>query len=307
MFPAMGGTVDIHLDTSDASAATRVEALFASHERALSRFRHDSELSALNASGGSAFHASALLFDIVRQALAAAHATSGTFDLTVIEALKAAGYTRSWPFAVAPTVMSRPGLRTASWAAIELDAETSTIRLPADVRIDLGGIGKGYTVDAAITLLRADGCANALVNAAGDLYALGSDPDDETGDGWVVGVHHPLTPEDDDIDVATLRVRDRGVATSGSTRRRWLVGGERYHHLIDARTGRPFDSDMLTVTVVAPTATTADVLAKTAFLLGADDGLRAIADFDAVDALAVTTEGDLLMTAGMGAYVVWRT
>lgn len=94
------------------------------------------------------------------------------------------------------------------------------------------------------------------------------------------------------------------VATSGATKRRWRTpAGERYHHLIDTRTGRPFDSVLLTVTVVARTATAADVLAKTAYLLGAERGLDAVQRHGA-DALAVTTEGAVLTTPGMREYLL---
>lgn len=163
------------------------------------------------------------------------------------------------------------------------------------MRIDLGGIGKGYTVDRAIATLGAR--ANAIVSASGDLYAAGDGPD---GDGWYVGVQDPFAPDDD---LAVLNVNDRGVATSGTTRRRWAAGDLRYHHLIDPREGASSSSDLLTVTVVALTATQADVLAKTALLLGSERGVRMIERFGGAECIAVTAAGDVLTTSGVSEYM----
>jgi thiamine biosynthesis lipoprotein len=292
----MGGTVEVQLPTERAADAPRIEALFAAHERALSRFLADSELCALNNAAPSPFAASSVLFDAVSEALGWACVTDGVFDPTVIEVLEASGYDRSFDAissGAAIAVAERPKTR-AQWSAIELDAEHNMITMPAGTRIDLGGIGKGYTVDRAIAMLGP--AANAMINASGDLYAAGDGPD---GDGWYVGVQDPFAL---DLDLAVLNVNDCGVATSGSIKRRWMAGDTRYHHLIDPRERRSSESDLLTVTVVARTATQADVLAKTAFLLGSREGPRMVERFDGAECVAVTTAGDVLTTSGMAEY-----
>jgi thiamine biosynthesis lipoprotein len=296
-FPAMGGSVEVQLADESGADAGRVEALFDVHERALSRFLPDSELSALNEASPAPFHASSLLFDAVSDALGWACVTDGMFDPTVIDALEASGYDRTFerigrgaPIAVA----ERPRIPRVGWRAIELDAERNLITLPVGVRLDLGGIGKGFTVDRAIAALGPR--ANAMVNASGDLYAAGDGPD---GDGWYVGVQDPFEPS---RDLAVLNVNDCGVATSGSIKRQWIVGDTRYHHLIDPRERASAVSDLLTVSVVAPTATQADVLAKTAFLLGSQAGLRMIERFDGAECIAVTEAGDAVMTSGIAEY-----
>jgi thiamine biosynthesis lipoprotein len=299
VFPAMGGTVELQLVHGGDADIDRVAALFATHERAMSRFLPESELCALNASAGAPFRASALLFDAVSEAAGWAAITDGIFDPTVIDVLEASGYDR--PFeeiagrgGTAVAARPAPATRTQRWRGIRFDYEDETITLPADVRIDLGGIGKGYTVDRAIAAL--DPGVSVMVNASGDLYAAGDGPG---GDGWYVGVADPFSADDD---VAMLNVNDRGVATSGSVRRNWLAGDARYHHLIDTREGRSSHSGLATVTVVAVTATQADVLAKTAFLLGADEGLRMIERFAGAECLAVTQQGDVLTSTGMAEY-----
>lgn len=295
-FLAMGGTAEVQIVDGDEEALLRVQRLFAEHERAMSRFRDDSELNALNASAERPFRASPLLFDVVCDAVGWACVTDGLFDPTVIDALEATGYDR--PFDLLPAaraaIAERPRTQSGRWRAIVLDHDRETIALPRGVRIDLGGIGKGYSVDRAIGLLGPG--ANAIVNASGDLYAAGDGPE---GEGWYVGVQDPF---DSSEDVALLNVNDRGVATSGSTKRHWTLGDARYHHLIDPRTGTSSESEVATMTVVAPTATQADVLAKTAYLLGAREGLRFIERFPGAAAIAVTMRGEVLTSSGLAEY-----
>lgn len=293
----MGGSTEVQVVGAAAADPGRVETLFDAHEQVMSRFALDSELCALNSAATSPFPASPLLFDAVSEAVGWACITGGVFDPTVIDALEATGYDRRFDEIDGRTIVvpkrTRP-LAPGRWRQILLDYEREMITLPWGTRIDLGGIGKGYTVDRAIAALGAG--ANAMVNASGDLYAAGDGPD---GDGWYVGVADPLNP---DRDLLVLNVNDRGVATSGASKRRWSDGDARYHHLIDSRTRRCSDSDLLSVTVVALTATQADVLAKTAFLLGSDDGLRMIERFDGVECFAVVRDGEALASSGMAEY-----
>ncbi len=301
-FAAMGGTIEVQLVNRGEADADGIEALFASYERTMSRFLPDSELCALNAAAGATFEASPVLFDAVGLALEWARATDGVFDPTLLDELEAVGYDRTFEQIAGGVTPRRPEPtpHAARWRAIALDDARRTITMRAGVRIDLGGIGKGFTVDRAIAAL-GDG-ANAMVNASGDLYAAGDgpegDPDGPSG-GWYVGVANPFEAEHD---VAVLRVRDRGVATSGSARRHWTAADRRYHHLIDPRAGVSSDSDLLTVTVVAATATEADVLAKTAYLLGSSDGVRFIEQRDGCACMAVTLRGDVIRSRGIEEY-----
>jgi thiamine biosynthesis lipoprotein len=298
IFPAMGGEVEVQLVDGGVPEATGIRRLFAAYEHAMTRFRDDSELSRMNQATGP-FAASSLLFDAVRTALQWARATDCVFDPTILDTLEAHGYDR--PFELlrssgATAVATAPPNRTAaqrSWRAVVLNDERRTIDRNG-ARIDLGGIGKGFTVDAAARSLGA--AANAMVNASGDLYAAGEGPD---GEGWRVGVQDPFDPAED---VAILRVRDRGVATSGTAKRHWSMGDARYHHLIDTREHSPSASGLLTVTVIAATATAADVLAKTAFLLGPAEGIACVKRFGA-ECVAISRYGDVMMSSGIKEYL----
>ncbi|HEU4941785.1 MAG TPA: FAD:protein FMN transferase, partial [Gaiellaceae bacterium] len=164
---------------------------------------------------------------------------------------------------------------------VHVDAAASTIDLEPGVRLDLGGIAKGYAADRAAAILA--GAGACLVDAGGDVVAHGRP--------WPVGV------ETGD-GTLTLEVAAGAIATSGRDRRRWTRAGEEQHHLIDPATGRPADGDLLRVTVVASTAAEAEVLAKTLFLAGAAGALEE-AERDAIPAVLVTLDGRTLLTGSL--------
>ena len=129
-----------------------------------------------------------------------------------------------------------------------------------DLGIDLGGIGKGYGVDRAVSVLRSWGIENALVNVGGDLFAMGVSED---GDPWKVGVRSPDDPKGL---AATLGMSDRGVATSGDYHQYFEHQGHRYHHLLNPKTGVPSSVEIRSVTVAAESCMAADAGATTAFV-----------------------------------------
>jgi thiamine biosynthesis lipoprotein len=146
------------------------------------------------------------------------------------------------------------------------------VRFRSDaVAIDLGGIAKGYGVDRAVHALRQRGVENALVNAGGDLYAIGRSED---GDPWEIGVRDPRDPR---RLAATLRVSDRALATSGDYFQYFDHGGRRYHHLIDPATGEPTRSALRSITVAADACMAADAGGTAAFGYELDSALELIA------------------------------
>lgn len=296
VFRAMGGDVDIQAPGPAGDAGSIARQTIERDEQILSRFLPWSELERLNHSAPAVFRASPVLLRAVQAALYWAHATDGVFDPSVRDDLERCGYNapfaslqRTAPTPVAPRQSDDADPR---WSRVQLDAVAGTIRLPAGLRLDLGGIGKGFVVDDAVAR---SGAPNIMVNAAGDLYATGTGPE---GGGWVIAVQDPHNPEQD---IALLRVRDRGVATSGSSGRWWIRGDARYHHLIDPRTHTSADSDVLQATVIARDATSADVLAKTVLLLGSRAGLR-FAERHGAAALVVDHRGTIIASQSWKEY-----
>jgi FAD:protein FMN transferase len=271
-FRAMGTEVELLVEADGADAALgAAEAEFHRLEALLSRFRPESELSRLNEAG--ALDASSDLVRLVELALAARGRTGGLFDPTVHDAVVAAGYDRSFD------VLPPDGPAVPAWATCRggVFVRGRRIELGPGVRLDLGGIGKGYAVDRALGLLAVAG--PCLVSAGGDLAVSGT----PAGAVWPVGVALP----DGRV---TVGLESGAVATSGRDRRRWRRGGEERHHLVDPRTGRPAEGELLRVTALAPTAVEAEVLAKALFL-GADPA--------GATAVLVRADGTVAFTGGL--------
>jgi thiamine biosynthesis lipoprotein len=219
----------------------------------LTRFDPASELSAFNASGGEWVEVSSELEDLLRFALRAHHDSGGLVHAGVLHALLAAGYiatfSESATFAGSVTVTLDPLPPLPE----VLQVTPGRARLRPGYGIDLGGLAKGWLADRLAERMG----FNCLVNLGGDLRARGPGPE---GLGWPVG-----------FGGTTVMLRDQGAATSGTRARAW---GRGLHHLVDPRTGRPAESDLAEVSVIAPTGAEAEVHAKTALLLG-----RAAAQF----------------------------
>jgi len=276
-FRAMGTDVELLVDAAEAEdALDEAEAEFHRLESLLSRFRPDSELSRLNEAG--TIEAGPELRELVALALDARERTEGRFDPTVHGALVAAGYDRSFEL-VAPDGRATVA-PAACGGAIRIDG--TRIDLGPGVRLDLGGIGKGYAAERAATLLALAG--PCLVNAGGDVAIRGG--------AWPVG----LETGDGEL---TLELSSGALATSGRDRRRWRRNGQELHHLIDPGTGVPADRDLLRVTLVGPDAVAAEVWAKALFLVGSE-AAAGEADVLGFPCVLVTTDGRTRLAGGLG-------
>jgi FAD:protein FMN transferase len=278
-FRAMGTDIELLVDGDrTAGALEAAEGEFHRLETLLSRFREDSELSRLNRAGS--LTAGPDLCRVVELALAARERTGGRFDPTIHDALVAAGYDRSFeqidPWCQAPCLA--PGV--AGGAAF---VDGTLITLDAGVRLDLGGIGKGYAAERAAEILATAG--PCLVNAGGDIAVRGGT--------WPIGVETAGEP-------LTLELSGGGLATSGRDRRRWQRGGRELHHLIDPRSGEPAETDLLRVTAIARDAIEAEVTAKSLFLAGSDRAARE-ADAAGVAAVLVTDDGRTILAGRLAA------
>ncbi|MFN8620830.1 MAG: FAD:protein FMN transferase [Chloroflexota bacterium] len=256
-----------------------------------SRFRPDSELSLVNATAGRVTNASPELRGALRRALDTARATDGLFDPTLLRGMVAAGYDRTFRELPAdrPSA-SAAAPRTGAWREIEIDDDRGTVRLPADAGIDLGGIAKGMAVDATVAALAARGIGPVAVSAGGDLAVHGT----PTGlAAWPI----ELAEADGGMAVELLA---GGLATSSVLQRRWRVGGEERHHLLDPRTGVPAASGLRSVSVIAADCTRAEVAAKVALLLGPILG-AAFLDARALDGVLVADDGTIELVGAWAA------
>jgi FAD:protein FMN transferase len=256
-------------------------------EATLTRFDPASPLSQLNRLQGRWTAVPPLLMRAIRAALQAASLTGGAFDPTVLDAMEAAGYSRS--FELGPTSASAP-VPAGRWREVQLAPAGNAVWLPPGVRLDLGGIGKGLAVDGALARLGSE--HRALVNAGGDLAIRTT-----AGDGPIlVDVADPYNPS---RVMATCGLRQGAVATSSTLGRRW---GRGLHHIINPATGSPAASGVVAATVFGGTAVRAEVLAKAAIVLGPERGL-ALVEQAGCHGLLVLDGGQTRMTPGLEGFL----
>jgi thiamine biosynthesis lipoprotein len=238
-----------------------------------------------------------ILWEVIQVALAAERWTDGLVTPTILPSLLQAGYDRTFDdlhIAPHPTETSQ---KTIEWSKVRigLDSQTRSIYLPPGAGLDLGGVAKGWAADRAVERLAAFG--PALVDIGGDIAVSGPQAN---GNDWPIAVASPLNPDED---LALLRMPQGGVATSGRDFRRWQQGGVWRHHIIDPRTGRPAETDVLSATVVASSALEAEIASKAALILGSQAGLTWLDARPTLAGLLVLANGQMLSSQRIQDYI----
>ncbi len=247
----VGGPADL-----PARARARIDRL----EELWSRFQPASELSRLNREAGGPQTVSPETFELIRRGIEAWRMTAGLFDPTVLGDVLRAGYTTSFDVLQAEPFPTGASDLTRGAGSIELDPRTRTVRLPAGVAFDPGGIGKGLAGDLVVAELLAAGAAGACVDLGGDVRAAGTPPEGS----WAIAIDHPFRSEP----VAVAQLADGGIATSSRLRRCWSTDHGAAHHLIDPRRDTPSATTHVAATAIAARGWQAEAFAKAAFLAG---------------------------------------
>jgi FAD:protein FMN transferase len=237
-------------------------------DRACSRFRPDSELSALNGSGGAVVSVSELFAQLLEAALRAARLTDGDVDPTCGQALAEIGYDRDFALlraaAPQPPLARRLARPVPGWRCVQLDGERRLAQLTNGAQLDLGATAKAWAADRCADLIAATTGSGALVSLGGDIAVVGPPP----ADGWRVRVtdDHAAGP---DAPGQTVTIRSGGLATSSTTVRAWAVGGTRMHHIVNPATGLPAVSCWRTASVAAGSCVDANTASTAAIIRGA--------------------------------------
>ena len=266
-FPALGTSAAVTV--SDARALPAAVAIVQDELRRIdetcSRFRDDSELSLLNRSAGAPFTASPLLICALRVALYAAARTDGDVDPTVGRSLGALGWDSDFTVVVARRGQA-PRLRivpAAGWQRVRLDRARCTVRIPAGVEIDLGATAKALAADRCARRVHSATAASALISLGGDIALAGAAP----SGGWPIRVTDDHR-SDATAEGQTIALAGGGLATSSTTVRRWSVGADELHHIVDPRSGAPAGEVWRTVSVAAGTCVAANTASTAAIVRG---------------------------------------
>ncbi|MBL8102315.1 MAG: FAD:protein FMN transferase [Anaerolineales bacterium] len=299
-FRAMGCNMLAILEKDFESAPavlTDVPDWFEDWEQSFSRFRPTSELSLLNQTFDQPIHVSDAFWEVFQTALWADEFTEGLVTPTVLDAMLEAGYNQ--PFERMQKYQANSILQTSLeiplLSMVIADNTAQTINLPRGVHLDFGGVAKGWCAHQAVERLKEQG--PCLVNAGGDIAISGSQ---NNGDPWLIGISNPFKEE---ADLEVIHVHRCGIASSGKDRRHWNRNGVFQHHIIHPQTGSPAETDLLRVTVIAPTVMEAEAAAKTVFILGCKNGLEWIEDHSDLAAVLILESGEIIHSQRMQSYL----
>jgi len=265
------GTI-VEVTSSDARAAGIAFDEISRLENILSKYKEYSDVSKLNRDGKLVVGPETI--DIIKKAKEFCQATDGAFDITVAPLLDIWGFTNR-EYRVPSEVEIKNTLKLVGSDKIIIDEKSRIVSFKEKgMKIDLGGIAKGYAVDCAVKALKAAGINSALINIGGDMYCLG----DKDANPWKIAVKDPRGKGV----VDNLELKDKAVATSGDYEQYFESSGKRYCHIFNPKTGYPVDTKVDSVTVIYDDCTTASVLAKIIFILGKEKGRDVINKFPGV-------------------------
>lgn len=290
----MGTEVSVYLWHEDPEKGQQaVAAVFAEVARLdqlMSTYIEDSLISSVNRD--AAKHPVAAgdeLFQLVERSLDISVLTRGAFDITY----DSIGQHYDFRQGMRPTEeVVASELPLIDYRLVKTDRNKGTVHFLADgVRINLGGIAKGYAVERGVEIAKRFGVRHARVTAGGDTRLLG----DRLGQAWMVGVQNPRNEEDVAV---TVPLADEAISTSGDYERFFIEDGERYHHIIVPSTGAPA-GEVRSATIIGPDAVMTDALSTSVFVMGVDQGLRLISTLPDYEGIVINAAGEMYYSDGL--------
>ena len=290
----MGTEVSVYLWHDDPDVGRQaVAAIFAEVarlDRLMSTYIEDSRMSEINRDAADRpVYAGEELFRLVLRSLDISVLTHGAFDIT----FDSVGQHYDFRAGKRPDEKTiAEEIKRIDYRLVETNRDDRTIRfLRPGVRINLGGIAKGYAVERGIAIAQRYGVTNARVTAGGDTRLLG----DRIGQPWMVGVKDPRK---EDVVAVTIPLENEAISTSGDYERFFLENGERYHHIIVPATGTPA-GEVHSVTIIGPDAVITDALSTSVFVMGVDKGLRLIATLPDYEGIVIDADGEMFYSDGL--------
>ncbi|WP_291559668.1 MULTISPECIES: FAD:protein FMN transferase [unclassified Clostridium] len=233
-------------------------------------------------------------FTIVESGLYYSKISNGNFDITIGPIVKLWGIgSENARVPNEKEIIEKKSL--INYNDVILDSEKNSIFLKnPNMIIDLGGIAKGYAADEMKNLLVDNGVKSAMINLGGNLYILGNKPN---GKQWKIGIQDPNGGSTDTV--GNILVNDKSIVTSGTYERFLEVDGKVYHHILDPKTGYPYESDLLSATIISDKSMDGDGLSTYAFALGREKGLEFINSLEDIEAIFITKDNEIYLTNGL--------
>lgn len=280
-------------DTDNETYLDECFALAEKYENLLSTTITESDVSKINASGGTPVVVSDETRELIEYGIYYGNLSSGNFDITVGK------LSSLWDFSdnsgtVPDADAIASAVSTIGYQDINLTDNTVTLCNP-DASIDLGGIAKGFIADKMKAYLNENGVTSGIINLGGNVLTLG---EKEDGSDYIIGIQEPFS--DTGTALATVSVKDATVVSSGVYERYFKKDGKLYHHILNPKTGYPYENDLTGVTIICEHSVDGDGLSTTCFSLGLTDGMKLIESLPNTEAIFITSDGELHTSSGIG-------
>ncbi|MCM1256613.1 MAG: FAD:protein FMN transferase [Roseburia sp.] len=268
------------------------------YEHYFSATRPDSDVSKINQSGGVPVEVHGETAELIEKGLYYSELSGGGFDITV------GNLTSLWDFTgenpkVPEDAEIQNAIASVDYRNVEVSGNTVTLKNP-DARIDLGGIAKGYIADKMKEYLVEQGVTEGIINLGGNVLCLG----EKSGEPYRIGVQKPFDAEGTPL--FALDITDQTVVTSGVYERYFTMEDTLYHHILNPKTGYPYDNHLLSVTIICGKSLDADALSTTCFSLGLDKGMELIETLADTEAVFITDDNELHFSGGIGEKIPFR-
>lgn len=231
-------------------------------------------------------------YHVIEKGLSYSKLTNGAFDITVGPIVKL--WNIGFPEARVPSSEEiSTTLPLVGFEKVTLNSKDLSVYLTEPgMRLDLGGIGKGYAADEVAKLLKENGVQSAIIDLGGNVYTLGNKPGNQL---WTVGVQDPFNPRGQII--GRLKTANKSIVTSGIYER-YLEDetGHKYHHILNPKTGYPYENEIAGVTIVSDYSTDGDALSTSIFAMGVEEGLKFVETLDGIDAIFITLDSKVYVT-----------
>ena len=261
----------------------------------MSAFKEDSEISRITSKAGNASQAvSKDTYFVIKKAVEYSKILEGTFDPTIRPLVKL------WKIGTEEETIPEKDqidetLKLVNYNDVILDENNHSIMLKHKKQaLDVGGIAKGFAADEVRDILYEYNIKSALIDLGGNIFALGSKGD---GTPWRIGIQNPFEPRGEYIGI--LSVKNKSVVTSGNYERYFMKDGQRFHHIIDPKTGYPSKSKIISATIISDNSIDGDGLSTGVYILGIDKAMKIIEAIDGIDAIFITEDKKIYKTSGI--------
>ena len=273
-------------DTDDISLLDECFKFCEEFEQTVSRTLETSEIYQINHSNGNPVEVSDITIELLQKGIEYGELTGGKFDITVAPLSELWDFKNNSGELPAPTAIDE-ALSHVNYKNIIIEGNTVTLTDP-NAAIDLGGIAKGYMADRLKEYLTKQGVESALINLGGNILAVGSKPD---GTPFHLGIQKPFDKQG--VTITSVKTADSSVVSSGVYERYFKTDDALYHHILNSKTGFPYNNGLLGVTILSEKSVDGDALSTSCFALGLEDGMKLIQSLDGVDAIFVTDDYQL--------------